>query len=686
MKIVPVLIAALVFCSCSTLSFRDISSLKKQLDIAELPAQSDYPGSAAVIIMDRTDVNTVVDTNYNYHTTVTVHCVKKIFDDLSKESRIDLTLQPGQALLDIKARTIRPNGKVIALKEKEFHAIYGGPLTGSFFHSDVGRISFTFPSVVSGSIVEYAYRFKDEMPFPAGEWVVQRNVPTMRSIYSLSIPSFMIGNSEKDERDWQWNFVTYDYPDIGNPSISRRYGSGDGQVLWHDLAGYTLHGAGRSREVDMSGDGTTDVFTWTLDDVPAFKAEPEMPPKDWYRGYVQFAPVDWETWNDVSTWYYNDVLKSRLVITDKLQRESARLTKGASTELDTLNRIFRFVQEIPYSENKKQLGELKPEYPAQVLANHEGDCRGKAMLLVTLLRAAGISAKPAVIVTRSNGRLDTSFPCWRFHRMIVGALISDNRIVWLDPAAQYCMPGEVPPEDEAAIALVMNADGSSFLMAPPASEAWSNTIYMDIHAVEHLTAPADFQVVLKYGGEAGVEMRNRLAGDSQPKIRDYCEAMTANAFAEPKLGKFRVSPPGASGEYYTLSFDFTARNLVRQDSSEYFLYVDPFPSVENFSWIVGSVRYYPVEFRYPYVMNKRIDVTFDSSLFLLKTLPEGINEEIPDFDYSSSYSAGKPLQVMFREVFISRKRMLQPEDYQKAVSFFGKISETKGKPVILVKR
>lgn len=663
MKIVSIFLSALIFGSCATLSFQDIGSLKNQLDIARLPVQSDYPGANAVIIMDRTDVSTFLDSSYNYHTTVTVHRVEKIFDDISKESAIHLTLYPGQTLIGIRARTIWPDGKIIPLKDKDFHITYGGPLNGSIFNSDVGEVTFTFPSVVSGSIVEYAYRFKDKMPFPATEWVIQRNVPTMRSIYSLTVPSYMLGGTREDPKKWVWNYVTYDYPGIGDPSIDYHFNTSATVWQWQD------------------------TYTWTVKDVPAFRAEPEMPPKDWYRGYVQFAPPDWVTWGDVSAWYYDNVLKSRLVITDKLRREAARLTKGASTELDTLNRISQFVQDIPYSENKKRLGELEPEYPRDVLASHEGDCRGKAMLLVTLLRAAGILARPAVIVTRSNGRLDTSFPCWRFHRIIVGAMISDNRLVWLDPATKYCMPGEVPPEDEAAVALVMNANGSYFFVATtPAPEAWNNTIYMDIYVVEHVEAPADFNVVLNYGGEAGVEMRNRFAGDSQSEVRNYCEAMIGNVFGAPKLGKFRISPLNGTGQFLTLSFNFTARNLVPQDSGQYSLYVDPFPSIENLDWISGGERYYPVEFKYPYVMNKRIDVSFDSSLFSLKKLPEGINTEVPGFDYSSSYSAGKPLRITFREVFTSKKRMLQPEDYQKAVSFFGKISQAKGEPVILLKR
>ncbi len=686
MKKIVLLFFAFFFSSCATLTFQDIASLQKELDIARLPVQADYPGADAVIIMERTNVRTAVDTNYDFHTTVTFRRVERIFGDIARESKVNLTLRPGQTLLDIKAQTIHPDGRVIQLEKRDFHVSYGGPLEGSVFHSDVGEVEFTFPSVVSGSIVEYAYRIRDELPFPAGEWVIQRSAPTMRSIYSLGVPSFMIGNSKEDEREWQWNFVTYNYPDIGKPYVGRRYGSGGENGLWHNLFSYTVPDAGRSGGADLNGSRGTDLFTWTLKDVPAFDREPDMPPKDWYRGYVQFAPQNWETWNDVSDWYYREVLKSRLVITNELQKEAARLTEGATTELDTLSRIFRFVQDIPYSEDKEKLGELKPEYPVKVLENRRGDSRGKAILLVTLLRAAGISAKPAVIVTRSNGRLDTSFPCWRFHRMIVGALISHNRIVWLDPDTRYCIPGEVPPEDEAAVALVINSDGSSLLVATPASQEWDNTVYTDIHVVEHLKSPSDFHVVIKYSGEPEVEMRNMLSVNSQEKARDYCRELIASAFAEPKLTDCSFTPLDSSYRYLALSIDFTAKNLVQEDSDEYALYVDPFPSIENSDWIAGGERHYPVEFKYPYIMNKRISVVLGDSLLTLKRLPEGINMSVPDFDYSSSYSAGPPSHITFREVFTSKSRLLQPDHYKRAVDFFGRISAAKEKPVILVRR
>ncbi|HQT92817.1 MAG TPA: DUF3857 domain-containing protein, partial [Candidatus Kryptobacter bacterium] len=198
------LLAALLFVSCSSLSFQSISSLRKNLGIGKYPAQSDYPGSDAVIILDRTDVKMVPDKNYNYRVIRTVRCVKKIFSNAESEATVDIPLKEGVSLLRIKARTIEPDGIVIEVNPGDFYIGSGEWGKGGVFYADRQRIHFKFPEVRRGSIVEYVCEEEDDRPFPSGEWEFQRDIPVMRSIYTITVPASMFSDLPDGAADWKW--------------------------------------------------------------------------------------------------------------------------------------------------------------------------------------------------------------------------------------------------------------------------------------------------------------------------------------------------------------------------------------------------------------------------------------------------------------------------------------------------
>ena len=686
MNAIILLCLAFLISSCATLSFESISSLQNELGIKHLPVWSEYPDDDAVIIMDRTDVVTVLDTNYDYHTTVTVHRVERVFSNIRKEDSAAIRLRPGQTLIAVKARTVEPDGKEVYVRSRDFHTTYGRRGIGSVFHSDVAELNFRFRDVVRGAILEYAYAYKESVPFPAGEWVIQRRLPVMRSIYTLAVPSFVIGSTRKDAKNWRWNYVTYNYPEIGEPSVKRQYKSGVMGGNWHDLASWTVDGVLGSGGTSDTYQGKIDVFTWTLKDVPPFKPEPDMPPEDWYRGYVQFAPSYWQSWDDVSKWYFDDYIEPRLVITNAVRKKAELLVDGASSEIDTLDNILKYVQGIRYLENRKLLGDLAPAYPQKVMQTGEGDCRGKALLLTALLRAVGIPAKPAVILSRSNGHLDTQFPCWRFHRMIVGVLIPGNYIVWLDPSARFCGVGEVPPEDEVAAALVMNDNGTSFFVATPGSDAWNNQIDITAKVAEHLTLLSDFRVKVEYGGEAGIVMRNKLADADSGTIASYCKSLLAGTFRNSTLIACSTTSPDSVQTPFALSFRFRGENVVPDGSGSYSLYVDPFPAFENLNWLTTASREYPVEFEYPYVLGERVTLIFEADSIAVGHMPEEAEFRDSDFGYSSSYRNEKPGEIVFTDVFTSKNRLLQPERYGRAVAFFDSVSALKAEPVLLERK
>ncbi len=88
--------------------------------------------------------------------------------------------------------------------------------------------------------------------------------------------------------------------------------------------------------------------------------------------------------------------------------------------------------QVRYFARMDGLGGYKPETADAVWAGRVGDCKGKTVLLLALLRGLGIEAEAALVSSGSGDGLDKALPMpARFDHVIVRAMIS-GKTYWLD--------------------------------------------------------------------------------------------------------------------------------------------------------------------------------------------------------------------------------------------------------------
>src|SRR3569623_768945 len=96
---------------------------------------------------------------------------------------------------------------------------------------------------------------------------------------------------------------------------------------------------------------------------------------------------------------------------------------------------LRVVQsQVRYLARVDGLGNYTPESADTVWSGKSGDCKGKTVLLLAMLRALGITAEPALVSATDGDGLDASLPMpGRFNHVIARATIGD-KVYWLDGA------------------------------------------------------------------------------------------------------------------------------------------------------------------------------------------------------------------------------------------------------------
>ena len=109
------------------------------------------------------------------------------------------------------------------------------------------------------------------------------------------------------------------------------------------------------------------------------------------------------SWQEVEQ-AYRILLGRRGQIGPALTKEAQRMTADAPTELEKIERLYRYVaDDIRYVALEFGIHSFQPAAPETTWSRKYGDCKDKAILLVAMLRAIGIEAQFTLVRTRTAG-------------------------------------------------------------------------------------------------------------------------------------------------------------------------------------------------------------------------------------------------------------------------------------------
>ena len=93
------------------------------------------------------------------------------------------------------------------------------------------------------------------------------------------------------------------------------------------------------------------------------------------------------------------------------RRRAATAALPQSASLETIAKIVeRLHREVRYTGVEFGAARLIPEYPAETLRRHFGDCKDKSTLLVAALRASGIDAYLALLSAGDEQDVSADLP------------------------------------------------------------------------------------------------------------------------------------------------------------------------------------------------------------------------------------------------------------------------------------
>jgi len=177
----------------------------------------------------------------------------------------------------------------------------------------------------------------------------------------------------------------------------------------------------------------TIFYSWWVKNMPAWKTARSQPDESDILTKVVLATV--ESWEAKSRWFF-EVNDGQFASTDAIQAKVKEiLTKagvaGGTDEQKAFELVHWVAQNIRYSGQTMGKGEGFTLHPgSMILEQRSGVCKDIAGMLITMMRAAGLDAHPAM--TMAGSRIE-QIPADQFNHCVVALKQADGSYVMYDP-------------------------------------------------------------------------------------------------------------------------------------------------------------------------------------------------------------------------------------------------------------
>ncbi|OAM87770.1 DUF3857 and transglutaminase domain-containing protein [Termitidicoccus mucosus] len=354
----------------------------------------------------------------------------KIYNDkgVRELDKIDIPYTNLSSVRRLMARVIKPGGGILEVNKDAFHQrdiVKKGD-------RKVQVISFSFPSIEPGDIVEYKWDTRSDTNVYGLQLRLLREMPTRRVCFRVK-PFLAPG-------------LNFD-------------------VFYHQCQQQKFE---RDRE---------DFHSIELRDLPAFKEEPWMPPEDEVQPWILFYPMLVEEkpgnfWPNTGKTTAGDMASYTRRPSKEIKEAAARITAGATTVEERArlindycrNQILNTSRYIPKSGDIVK-PKSKPT-PGYTLEKKQGRTIDIVTLYHALARAAGLDSRVALCADRSDAffrrdiRLSSQLPAQ------IVAVKDGGGWLFFDPAFDSVPAGSLRWYNEGVPVLVATPQSVEWLTTP----------------------------------------------------------------------------------------------------------------------------------------------------------------------------------------------------------------------------
>jgi transglutaminase-like putative cysteine protease len=157
---------------------------------------------------------------------------------------------------------------------------------------------------------------------------------------------------------------------------------------------------------------------------------------NWYEPYGSVSFSESKNWEDVVIWAEtlyepSDLHQSIIDLADEIKQNNTH-------QAEQITAALKYTQDnIRYVGLEMGVNSHLPTPAHETLALRYGDCKDKALLFITILKALGINAYPALVDTEDTKLLAEKLPAVNLFNHVIVTLQFNGERIWLDPTLSY---------------------------------------------------------------------------------------------------------------------------------------------------------------------------------------------------------------------------------------------------------
>lgn len=569
-----------------------------------------------------------------------------------------------EELDNLKAVTYNlENGKVVETKLDVKSAVFKDKI-----NKNLVIRKFTFPNIKPGSIIEYEYRTQSDFLFNLQPWEFQgEDYPRLWSEYSVAMPEF-------------YNYVTLSQG-------YQRFSLQDQKTRRENFNITDVRTTGSSGRTSFTANVTD--YRWLMKNVPALKEENYTSTLKNHISKIEFQLAS--TRDPLTSRQYMQnwpsVSKQLLESEDfglQLKKDNGWLgdavdeatTKSQNASVKARN-IYAWVRDHFTCTNYSR--KYLTQNLRNVLKSRNGNEAEINILLIAMLRKAGVAADPVMLSTRSNGYAHAIYPLMdRINYVIARVQIGDSTF-YLDASRPRMGFGRLHYD-----CYNTNGQGRVISESPAAVELNSETLRENKFTTLFIINDEKGNIVGSMQQTPGYYQSARLRSTIAEKGKEaVIKSMQKEFGFETELEKFRIDSVDNYEEPIGITIDFK----LKPDDAD-IIYFNPMMG-EGFKEnpFKSAERYYPVEMPYTidevFTMQLEIPAGYDVDELPKQTLVKFNEEGDAAFEYRISSSGNT---IMLRSRLFIKRAFFDPEEYETLREFFNLIVKKHNEQIVFKKK
>ncbi len=603
------------------------------------PGQSEYTNAGAIILLSDENFKILNDyTSVQEH-----HSLIKILNDRGKEKYGEVKLSYDSTYEKIEvvyARTIKLDGTIISVGAKHIRDISEYPEYPLYSNARLKIISM--PGLTQGAIIEYKAKKYIKKLINGRElcenYSIQSFEPCLNKRISLTVPP-----------EYEISFKSY------NP-------------------GYLNYELNFSPSVEKLKNGSK--YTWEFKDIPEIIAEPSMPP------YAEITPYfclsSFSNWSHIYKWW-EKLYKEKIRTNEAIEEKTQELIKGKSTEKDKARAIYNWcAAKIRYVGVEYGEAGFEPHYATEIFKNKYGDCKDQTMLLISMLKFAGISAYPVLIGTRGIYPLDEGFPTLLFNHAICLTKIG-KELIFLDPTGETTSFGDLPGGDQNREVLVFY-EKEGKIEKIPLFGAEHNKVFrkltISVNPDESISGTMKIDTFGIYNQGQRWWLKYTKPVLTKEELKSWVSTISPGG----ELQNYQISDVEDLDQPVEIKMEFKGPKFLAEAGKNRLV---PLLGGVSATLVSREKRNYPLDFDILSSSYMSVEIKLPQNL-AVDYLPQPITEDTPWFSYFSEYTFSKGT-ICFEEGLIRKKILVSTKSYREYKEIYEELARQTDKQIVLKK-